>query len=120
MTDLLERELDSATSTGEPATAERSPEGIPSGMTIPLRRPGGPSREEPSAFRSERNGERHEKPGTNDGVVGDGTAGSVGEVSRETHPEQTGAARRVGVRASIRATRRGNARGAKGRREMDA
>lgn len=120
MTDLLERELDSAESAGEPASAERSPGGIPSGTTIPLPRPKGPSREQPPAFWSERTGKRHEKPKTNDEVVGDGTAGSVGEISRETHPEQTGATRRRGVRASVGATKRGNARGAKGRREMEA
>ena len=120
MTDVFKRELDSAASTGEPASAERSPEGVPSGMAIPLRRPGGPSRDKPPAFRSKRSGKRHEKPGMNDEVVGDGTVGSVGEVSRETRPEQIGMARRAGVRASVVARKRGNARGAKGRREMDA
>lgn len=120
MTDVFKRELDSAASTGEPASAVRSPGRVPSRRTIRLRRPGGPSRDEIPAFRSERSGKRHEKPGTNDEVVGDGTAGSVGEVSRETRPEQTGMARRAGVRASVVAKKRGNARGAKGRREMEA
>lgn len=120
MTDVLERELDSAASNGEPASAERSPGSIPCGRTIPLRRPEGPRWEQFPAFWSDKKGERKEKPKTNDEVVGDGTAGSVGEVSRETRSEQIGATRRTGVRASIKARRRGNARGAKGRREMDA
>lgn len=119
MTDVFIRELDSAASTGGPAPAERSPGSPPCGNSIPLPKPEGRGREKLPAFWSERNGERHEKPGTNDEVVGDGTMGSVGEVSRETRPEQIGMARRAGVRASVVAKKRGNARGAKGRREMD-
>ena len=120
MKDVLERELDSAASNGEPAGAERSPGCLPCGRMIPLPKPSGRGRERPPAFWSDNKSEREEKLRKNDEVVGDGTAGSVGEVNRETRPEQIGATRRAGVRASIVATRRGNARGAKGRREMEA
>jgi hypothetical protein len=120
MIDVFIGELDSAALNGEPATAERSPGSIPCGKTIPLPRPEGQGKDKRPAYRSDKNGQRREKLRTNDEVVGDGTAGSVGKVSRETRREQIGATRPTGVRAFVVATKRGNARGAKGRREMEA
>lgn len=112
-------ELDSAASNGEPASAERSPGNHPSGRALPLPEPQGRSRDRSPASGSEEKGERKKKLPTNDEVVGDGTAGSVGEESRESRPGQTGETRRAGVRASVGARKRGNARGAKGRRKME-
>jgi hypothetical protein len=60
-------------------------------------------------------------------VVGDRTVGSVDEISRETRRETDRCSwprgpksHPTGVRASIVAEQRGNARGAKGRREVEA
>jgi len=60
------------------------------------------------------------------GVVGNRRVGRVDETSRETPRGQTGVHGRPGpknrprgVRASVVARKRGNARGAKGRRKVD-
>ena len=61
------------------------------------------------------------------GVVGDRRVGSVDEISRETRRDRNGVhgpkgpkSRLVEVRASIVAKKRGNARGAKGCRKVEA
>jgi hypothetical protein len=48
-------------------------------------------------------------------VVGDGTSRRLHAVTGDTQPQEV---KRMGVRASIRALKRGNARGAKGGRKV--
>ena len=62
-----------------------------------------------------------------DGVVGDRRVGSVFEINRETRRgtdrcswPQGPKSHPMGVRASIVAMKRGNSRGAKGRRKVEA
>src|SRR5262245_10960577 len=120
MKDMSQSEPDSAASVGEPARDGRSPGCVLYRKTFRLPRPVGLSRGKLPASMDGRKGQREETPWLNDEVVEDGTVGSVGERSRENRPEQTGATRWTEVRASVRAQKRGNARGAKGRREMEA
>jgi hypothetical protein len=99
----------------EPARRWRS---LPKRLLAVKERRGGPTR----ALDSLARGGWH-------GVVEDGMVGKWCELSRESHAGAESAfmarkdpknRRRAAVRASIGAWKRGNARGAKGRRKMDA
>jgi hypothetical protein len=123
MINMTQREPDSAAPTGEPASAVRSPGHDPSGR-ISLCLAAGFSGLRP---RAERKRERAQMPwlgwrggwGQKGGKGGRDKQGDPPGPERSSWPKSP-KSRPAGVRASIVARNRGNARGAKGRREVEA
>src|SRR6266487_879595 len=125
MTNMTQRKPDSAKPTGEPASAVRSPLHDPGGRrSLCLGSKAGSSGLRPRA-ESKREREQMSWPGRRGGWGQKGW-----KCGRGKQGDPLGSERRswlecpknrlAGVRASVVAMKRGNARGAKGRREVEA
>ena len=121
---MTRSEPDSATSIGQPASSGEAAAKTYRGTTPQTAREG--SRVRWLAVLSRKKHERSQNAGPGlYGVVEDRGVGSVREVNRETRRDRTvfmakgPKSRPAGVRASITATKWGNAHGAKGRRKVE-
>src|SRR5437870_3768450 len=125
MINMTQRKPDSATPTGEPASAERSPgQDLHGNISRWRPTPSGSTGQRPRAEKKRERAQmlwlgRRGGWGQKGWKCGRSKQGDPSEPERRSWP-QGPKNRLAGVRASVVARKRGNARGAKGRRKVEA